>query len=168
MLSKGVGVKRAGGDLRGGGRDRDRDKWRGGCRGIMRLSLRWRKGGNGKGIDQKQGVGEEGEGGGLTLAQHARLCSDRHSGKSCTANVQQVDLSECLGGGPGLKELRCLLYSAHHFSTCRMGTSPRDSVVDPQGESWEVSNLYVADGSVLPNATGELSFLFPAVEICEK
>lgn len=35
-----------------------------------------------------------------------------------------------------------------------MGVSPKTSVVKPTGETWEVKNLYVADASVLPTATG--------------
>jgi len=35
-----------------------------------------------------------------------------------------------------------------------MGDDPSKSVVNPVGETWEVENLYVADTSVLPTATG--------------
>jgi choline dehydrogenase-like flavoprotein len=35
-----------------------------------------------------------------------------------------------------------------------MGTSPKTSAVKPTGETWEVKNLYVADGSVFPTACG--------------
>lgn len=35
-----------------------------------------------------------------------------------------------------------------------MGVSPKTSVVKPTGETWEVKNLYVADASVFPTATG--------------
>ncbi|CAG8784434.1 7286_t:CDS:2, partial [Acaulospora morrowiae] len=44
--------------------------------------------------------------------------------------------------------------SIHQMSTCRMGDDPSKSVVKPTGETWEVKNLYVADSSVLPTATG--------------
>lgn len=36
----------------------------------------------------------------------------------------------------------------------RMGITPKLSVVQPTGETWEVKNLYVADGSVFPTAVG--------------
>lgn len=36
----------------------------------------------------------------------------------------------------------------------RMGYSPTTSVVNPHGETWEVKNLYVADASIFPTATG--------------
>ena len=34
-----------------------------------------------------------------------------------------------------------------------MGISPRTSVVQPTGATWETQHLYVADGSVIPTAT---------------
>lgn len=39
---------------------------------------------------------------------------------------------------------------AHLVGTCRMGASPRGSVVDQWCRSWDVPNLFVCDGSVLP------------------
>lgn len=47
-----------------------------------------------------------------------------------------------------------VLYSAHQMSSCRMASSPRLGAVDPTGETYEVKNLYVADGSVLPTPSG--------------
>ncbi|MGM7679380.1 GMC family oxidoreductase [Microbacterium sp. A94] len=38
----------------------------------------------------------------------------------------------------------------HASSTCRMGTSPLDSVVDEHGQVWGVDGLFLADASVLP------------------
>ena len=34
--------------------------------------------------------------------------------------------------------------------TCRMGSDPERSVVDGNGESWDVKRLYVGDGSLVP------------------
>ncbi|MBO0714568.1 MAG: hypothetical protein J2P59_07410, partial [Acidimicrobiales bacterium] len=39
---------------------------------------------------------------------------------------------------------------AHLIGGARMGTSPKDSVVDANQRVWAVPNLYVADGSVCP------------------
>ncbi|MFN2629501.1 MAG: GMC family oxidoreductase [Gaiellaceae bacterium] len=39
---------------------------------------------------------------------------------------------------------------AHLVGGCRMGFAPADSVVDSSHRAWEVPNLFVADGSVLP------------------
>ena len=35
--------------------------------------------------------------------------------------------------------------------TCRMGSNPATSVVDLQGRSHELANLYIADASVFPS-----------------
>lgn len=46
------------------------------------------------------------------------------------------------------------LYSAHQMSSCRMAGSARQGVVDPEGQSYELAGLYVADASALPSSTG--------------
>lgn len=43
--------------------------------------------------------------------------------------------------------------TAHLLGTCRMGTDPRDSVVDGDCRTHDVPNLYVCDGSVFPTST---------------
>ena len=42
------------------------------------------------------------------------------------------------------------LISSHVQGTCRMGSDPERSVVDADSQSWDVSRLYVGDGSVAP------------------
>jgi long-chain-alcohol oxidase len=44
--------------------------------------------------------------------------------------------------------------SAHQMGSCRMGTNPKESVVNQMGETWEVEGLYLADSSVFPTALG--------------
>lgn len=44
--------------------------------------------------------------------------------------------------------------SAHQMGSCRMGTSPRTSVVDPEGQVWGTKGLYVVDASIFPSASG--------------
>jgi choline dehydrogenase-like flavoprotein len=39
---------------------------------------------------------------------------------------------------------------AHLIGGARMGTSPRNSVVDADQRAWAVANLLLADGSVCP------------------
>jgi choline dehydrogenase-like flavoprotein len=46
------------------------------------------------------------------------------------------------------------LFSAHQMSSCRMGGDRRRAPVRPDGATWEVGNLFVADGSALPTSTG--------------
>ena len=38
----------------------------------------------------------------------------------------------------------------HKTGTCRMGTDPKDSVTDLWGKTWELDNLWIADGSRFP------------------
>ncbi|KAH8699185.1 putative long chain fatty alcohol oxidase [Talaromyces proteolyticus] len=44
--------------------------------------------------------------------------------------------------------------SAHQMGTCRMSSSPKKGVVDPDGQVWGTQGLYVADASVFPSASG--------------
>ncbi|MFQ5944810.1 MAG: GMC family oxidoreductase N-terminal domain-containing protein [Anaerolineae bacterium] len=46
------------------------------------------------------------------------------------------------------------LYSAHQMSSCRMGSDRGRAAVNPEGETYDVKNLFVADGSALPSAPG--------------
>ena len=43
---------------------------------------------------------------------------------------------------------------AHVCGTCRFGTDPKSSVLDPQNRAHEVDNLYVVDASFFPSSTG--------------
>ncbi len=44
--------------------------------------------------------------------------------------------------------------TSHIMGTCRMGASRADSVVDADGRSWDIRNLWVCDGSLFPTAGG--------------
>ncbi|MFQ5923831.1 MAG: GMC family oxidoreductase N-terminal domain-containing protein, partial [Anaerolineales bacterium] len=46
------------------------------------------------------------------------------------------------------------LFSAHQMSSCRMGGKASMAAFDPEGESYEVKDLYIADASALPSAPG--------------
>jgi len=66
---------------------------------------------------------------------------------------------------PG-RSLECA--SQHPLGTCRMGTSAASSVVDPEGQCWELPGLYIADGSILPTSLGvnpQLSIMTMATRI---
>ncbi|KAJ5456156.1 uncharacterized protein N7458_003739 [Penicillium daleae] len=49
---------------------------------------------------------------------------------------------------------RGLFASAHQMGTCRMGKTPKTSVVDPDCQVWGTDGLYVVDASVFPSASG--------------
>jgi choline dehydrogenase-like flavoprotein len=42
----------------------------------------------------------------------------------------------------------------HILGTCKMGTDPAASVVDPWGRCHDVPNLFIYDGSVWPTSSG--------------
>ncbi|MHB1844632.1 MAG: GMC family oxidoreductase N-terminal domain-containing protein, partial [Deltaproteobacteria bacterium] len=46
------------------------------------------------------------------------------------------------------------VYASHPQGTCRMGVDPDESVVRPDGRTHDVDALYVADGSLFPEALG--------------
>lgn len=54
------------------------------------------------------------------------------------------------GAAPG----RMALAALHMMGSVRMGGSPNISAVDPDGQTWDVPGLYVADASCFPTASG--------------
>ncbi|KAI8378838.1 hypothetical protein EDC96DRAFT_493371 [Choanephora cucurbitarum] len=54
----------------------------------------------------------------------------------------------------GVMTITTPIAAAHHISSCRMGIDPKTSATKPNGETWDVKNLYVADASIIPTAIG--------------
>jgi len=52
----------------------------------------------------------------------------------------------------GAESLWTFSRNAHTIGTCRMGTDPTQAVVDPDGRSFDVPNLYIMDNSIFPSA----------------
>jgi choline dehydrogenase-like flavoprotein len=46
------------------------------------------------------------------------------------------------------------LFSAHQMSSCRMGGNSKTHPIAPNGETYEVRNLFVADASAFPSCSG--------------
>ncbi|WP_066039817.1 GMC family oxidoreductase [Herbiconiux solani] len=67
---------------------------------------------------------------------------DEHAIATMTAIVEAA----------GARSTRVLARTAHTVGTCRMGTDPDRSVVDPDGRSHDVPNLFVSDNSVFPSS----------------
>ncbi|TPX61552.1 hypothetical protein PhCBS80983_g01128 [Powellomyces hirtus] len=44
--------------------------------------------------------------------------------------------------------------SAHQMGSCRLASTPREGVCDPEGRTWDTRNCYVADASLFPTASG--------------
>jgi choline dehydrogenase-like flavoprotein len=60
---------------------------------------------------------------------------------------------------------------AHLVGGCRMGTSPESSVIDADHRAWEVPNLFIADGSVMPtqgSANPALTIMALASRLAER
>ena len=54
----------------------------------------------------------------------------------------------------GWRAGRCVFYSFHIMGSARIGPSPATSACSEDGETWEVRDLVVADGSTFPTASG--------------
>lgn len=46
------------------------------------------------------------------------------------------------------------ILTAHQMGSARLGISRQVSAVNPNGESWDVQSLFVADASLMPTSTG--------------
>ena len=63
-------------------------------------------------------------------------------------------MEQCLDAGGATRIFRQADDTNHLYGTARMGDDPRASVVNPDGRSWDVPNLWVCDGSVFPTSGG--------------
>jgi len=54
----------------------------------------------------------------------------------------------------GLQPNRAQMFSAHQMSSCRLSSHKSDGPLNPDGETWEVKNLFVADASTFPTSLG--------------
>ncbi|ANB13267.1 hypothetical protein AWJ20_1551 [Sugiyamaella lignohabitans] len=53
-----------------------------------------------------------------------------------------------------LEPLRNHFASGHQMSTARLGKDPKSSVANERGQLWECDNVYIADASGMPSASG--------------
>ncbi|MCS6836381.1 MAG: GMC family oxidoreductase N-terminal domain-containing protein [Anaerolineae bacterium] len=79
--------------------------------------------------------------------QNALLGWKRRSGDNFASFLHKVETA-------GLEPLNFPLFSAHQMASARMAADPKRGALDLTGQTWEVENLFVADGSVVPTATG--------------
>jgi len=68
------------------------------------------------------------------------------------ARTREEWLARVDSAGWGPNEL--LLVTFHQMASCRMGATARTSVVDADNRVWGIRNLYVADASTFPSASG--------------
>ncbi len=86
----------------------------------------------------------------VTLHTHHRGIFRR---RPDTTRAQMDAFAEEAGSWP-VGGNRCVLWSAHQMGTCAMGVDPKRSVCDVEGRVRGVANLYVADSSLFPSASG--------------
>ncbi len=84
----------------------------------------------------------------LIFSPHAKWCAYEPGRRgSVESFVQAMDSAGWVAG-------RVALFSFHIMGSARMGGSPKSSATNPEGQTWEVRNLYVMDGSAFPSASG--------------
>jgi choline dehydrogenase-like flavoprotein len=84
----------------------------------------------------------------LIYSPHARYCS-YEPGKHGSIKSFEQDMDRA-----GWDNGQVSLFSFHIMGTARLGNSPKISATNPDGETWEVKNLFVMDGSSFPSASG--------------
>ncbi|WP_040788581.1 GMC family oxidoreductase N-terminal domain-containing protein [Nocardia paucivorans] len=91
----------------------------------------------------------------LEAAGARRIVSGHQSGVSYEPGVRgshEEFATACRRAGyrPG----RCAIAALHIMGSARMGGSPYISATDPDGATWDVRNIVVADASCFPTASG--------------
>ena len=83
---------------------------------------------------------------------HLRECSVGDG----TGPIRDADFDAFIDrlGRLGIRENGVALFSAHPMGSARAGTDPKTSAAKPTGESHDVRNLWIGDGSLLPTAPG--------------
>lgn len=84
----------------------------------------------------------------LIYSPHAKYCS-YEPGKRGSIETFEQDMDSA-----GWDNGQVSLFSFHIMGTARLGDSPKISATNPDGETWEVKNLFVMDGSSFPSASG--------------
>jgi choline dehydrogenase-like flavoprotein len=79
---------------------------------------------------------------------HVKLCSYEPGRSGSIASfVRDMDRA-------GWGNAEVALFSFHIMGTARLGDSSDSSATNPDGETWEVRNLFVMDGSSFPSSSG--------------
>lgn len=87
----------------------------------------------------------------IHFAAGARSVMTLHSVPTRFSSVDEI-VPKLASADWGTNEIG--LYSAHPLGTCRMGSDPRNSVVDSHCQTHDVKGLFVIDGSVTPTSLG--------------
>ena len=79
-----------------------------------------------------------------------RRGASRHAEQRAHGRRARLLARRAARGGRVAASLWTGLITTHVQGTCRMGSDPERSVVDADGQSWDVKRLYVGDGSLVP------------------
>ena len=74
----------------------------------------------------------------------------RHMQETFSTIIERAGGSVVSGLGDPAKEINPGGGMVHEVGTTRMGTDPDTTVCNPYGQTWDVPNLYVMDGGVMP------------------
>jgi choline dehydrogenase-like flavoprotein len=67
-------------------------------------------------------------------------------------NAHAKHVMHAIWTAAGVQDMWTFERFAHTIGTCRMGTNAADAVVDPDGRSFDVPNLYITDNGIFPSA----------------
>ncbi len=84
----------------------------------------------------------------LIYSPHAKFCW-YEPGKRGSIETFEIEMDRA-----GWDNGQVSLFSFHIMGTARLGDSPKTSATNPNGETWEVRNLFVMDGASFPSASG--------------
>jgi choline dehydrogenase-like flavoprotein len=89
-------------------------------------------------------------------AAGAREVASPHTRHTFYRADQGRSFEEFLGAvkEQGLRPNSFSLFSAHQMASCRIGGNSAHGALKPNGETYEVRNLFVADASAMPTCTG--------------
>jgi choline dehydrogenase-like flavoprotein len=89
-------------------------------------------------------------------AAGARELSSPHAKRMvwCDGDSRSFDDFLAAVQAAGLKPNGFSLFSAHQMSSAHIGGDTATGALNPMGETYEIRNLYVADASAMPTATG--------------
>ena len=84
----------------------------------------------------------------LIFSPHAKYCSYEPGRRGSIATfAAEMDSA-------GWRNGQVALFSFHIMGTARLGSCAKDSVANPDGETWETKGLYVMDAAAFPGSSG--------------
>ena len=76
--------------------------------------------------------------------------SNGENEKRMTAHADKI--MRDIWSAAGARNIWAFPRNAHVIGTCRMGTDPATAVVSPDGQSFDIPNLFISDNSTFPSA----------------